>query len=53
MPGSWVEERAQVPVGLLGERGLTMSLQASRGLVANQVELVRKQVGLTERVAPA
>jgi hypothetical protein len=53
MPGSWVEERAQFLVGLLGVRGLTMSLEASRVLVANQVEHVCQQVGLTERAARA
>lgn len=53
MPGSWVDERAQVLVGLLGERGLTMSLEASRVLVANQVEHVCQQVGLSERAARA
>jgi hypothetical protein len=53
MPGSWVDERAQVLVGLLGERGLTMSLEASRVLVANQVEHVCQQAGLSERAARA
>lgn len=53
MPRSWVEERAQFLVGLLGERGLTMSLEASRVLVVDQVEHVCQQVGLTERAARA
>src|ERR1700736_2878932 len=53
MPGGWVDERAQVLVGLLGERGLTMSLEASRVLVANQIEHLRQQVGLGERAARA
>lgn len=53
MPGSWVEERARFLVGLLGERGLTMSLEASRVLVANQVEHVCQQMSLRLQLVPA
>ena len=49
----WVDERAQVLVDLLGERGLTMSQQASRVLVVDQIEQVCQQTGVSERTARA
>lgn len=49
----WADERAQVLVDLLGERGLTISLSASRVLVVDQVEQVRQQTGVSERTARA
>ena len=49
----WVDERAQFLIDLLGERGLTISLQASRVLVVDQVEQVRQQTGVSERTARA
>jgi hypothetical protein len=49
----WVDEHVQVLVDLLGERGLTMSPQASRVLIVDQVERVCQQTGVSERTARA
>ena len=49
----WADERAQVLVDLLGERGLTISLSASWVLVVEHVEQVCQQTGVSERTARA
>lgn len=49
----WADERAQVLVDLLVERGLTISLSASRVLIVEHVEQVCQQTGASERTARA